>query len=77
VDFQEYFRRSKTLSKLRVEKVKTLPLDGYQAMLNIGLLGGEGVPLFCIVSCSIVEKNIRGCYFVSITEEEEDYVAFV
>jgi hypothetical protein len=29
---------SKTLSQLRVEEAKTLPLDDYQAMLNIGQL---------------------------------------
>jgi hypothetical protein len=39
--------------KFRVEEVKNLPLYGYQAMLNIGPPGGEGVPLFLIVSCSI------------------------
>jgi hypothetical protein len=49
MDFQEDSRRSKTLSQLRVEEVKTLPLDGYRVMLNIGLLGGEGVPFFSIV----------------------------
>jgi hypothetical protein len=32
--------------------------NGYQAMLNTEPLGGGGVPLFSIVSCSIVEKNI-------------------
>jgi hypothetical protein len=48
-----------------------------EAMLNIGLLGGEGVPFFCIVSCSIAEKNIREWYFVSIIEEEEDSVASI
>jgi hypothetical protein len=42
-------------------------------MLNIGLLGGEGVPFFCVVSCSIVKENILEWYFVGITEEE-DYV---
>jgi hypothetical protein len=47
--FQEDSRSSKTLSQLRVEEVKTLPIDGYQAMLNTGPLGGEGVPLFSII----------------------------
>jgi hypothetical protein len=42
---------------LRVEEVKNLPLDGYQAMLNTRPLGGEGVPFYVIVFCSIVEKN--------------------
>jgi hypothetical protein len=58
MQFQEYSRRSKTLSQLRVEEVKNLPLDGYRAMLNTGPLGGEGVSFFFIVSCSIAEKNI-------------------
>ena len=49
MDFQEDSRRSKTLSQLRLEEVKTLPLDGYQAMLNTRRLGGEGVPFFSIV----------------------------
>jgi hypothetical protein len=49
MDFQEYPRRSKTLSQLRVEEVKTLPLDGYRVMLNIGPLGGERVPFYRIV----------------------------
>jgi hypothetical protein len=40
---QEYFRRSKTLSQLMVEEVKTLTLDIYPAILNIGSLGGERV----------------------------------
>ena len=48
---------SKTLSQLRVEEVKTLPLYGYHSMLNIGPLGGEGVPFYVIVFCSIVEQN--------------------
>jgi hypothetical protein len=30
-------------------EVKTLTLDGYQAMLNSGPLGGEGIPFVCIV----------------------------
>jgi hypothetical protein len=47
--FQEDSKRSKTLSQLRVEEVRTLPLDSYQGMLNTGLLGGEGVPFFSIV----------------------------
>jgi hypothetical protein len=58
VEFQEYSRSSKTLSQVRVEELKTLPLDVYQAMLNTELLGGEGVPFFGIVSCSTTEKNI-------------------
>jgi hypothetical protein len=57
-------------SQLRVEEVKTLPVDGYRAMLNTGTLGGEGVPFFCFVSCSIAEKNIREWYFVSIKKKE-------
>ena len=44
-------------------------------MLNTMRLGGEGVPFFCIVSCSIAEKNIREWYFVGITEEEDFVVA--
>jgi hypothetical protein len=39
-------------------------------MLNIGPLGGEGVPFFCIVSCSIAKKNIEEWYFVCIKEDE-------
>jgi hypothetical protein len=31
-----------------VEDGKTLALDGFLAMLNIGPLWREGVPLFCI-----------------------------
>jgi hypothetical protein len=42
---------------LRVEEDKNLPLDGYQAMLNIRPLGGEGVPFYTIVFCSIAEKR--------------------
>jgi hypothetical protein len=76
VKFQEDSRRSKTLSQLRVEKIKTLPLDGYQIMLNTMLVGEEGVPFFCIVYCSIVKKNIQEWYFVSITEDE-DYVVVI
>jgi hypothetical protein len=34
---------------LRVEEFKNLSLDVYQAMLNTGPLGGEGVPFFSIV----------------------------
>jgi hypothetical protein len=30
-----------------------VPLDGYQAMLNINPLGGEGVSFFVIVFCFI------------------------
>ena len=41
MDFQEYSRGSKTLSQLRVEEVKTLPLAGYRDMLDTGPLGGE------------------------------------
>ena len=41
--FQEDYRRSKTLSQLIFEEVKTLPLDGYWDMLSIDALGGEGV----------------------------------
>jgi hypothetical protein len=32
-----------------VEDEKTLTLDGYQAMINTGILGREGVSLFSIV----------------------------
>jgi len=39
-------------------------------MLNIGPLGGEGVPFFCIVSCSIAKNNSHEWYFFSIKEEE-------
>jgi hypothetical protein len=53
--FQEDSRRLKTIPQLRVEEVKDLFLDGYRAMLNIEPLGGEGVPFFCIVYCSIAE----------------------
>jgi hypothetical protein len=56
-EFKEYSRRYKTLPQLRFEEVKNLPVDGYQTMLNISPLG-EGVPLFCILSCSVAEKNI-------------------
>jgi hypothetical protein len=55
---------------LRVEEVKILTLDFYQAMLNFKPLGGEQVPFFCIVYCSICEKNISEWCFVSITKEE-------
>jgi hypothetical protein len=55
---------------LRVQEVKNLSLDGYRARLNIRPLGGEGVPFFFILSCSIAKKNISEWYFVSITEEE-------
>jgi len=48
---------SKTLSQLRVEEVKNLPLDGYQTMLNIEPLGGQWVPFYVIVFCSIAEHN--------------------
>jgi hypothetical protein len=49
MEFQEDSRRSKTLSQLRVEEVKTLPLDGYRADVKYRPLGGEGVPFFSIV----------------------------
>jgi hypothetical protein len=52
-DFQEESRRSKSLSQLKVEEVKTLSLEGYWVMLNIGSLGGEGVPFYVIVFFSI------------------------
>jgi hypothetical protein len=58
MQFQAYSRSSKTLSQFRVEEGKNLPLDGYRDMLNTRTLGGEGVPLFFIVSCSIAKKNI-------------------
>jgi hypothetical protein len=38
-----------------VEEVKNLRLDGNQTMLNIGPLGGEGVPFYDIVFCSIAK----------------------
>jgi hypothetical protein len=41
---------------LKVEEVKTLTLDNYQAMLNIKPLR-EGVPFYVIVLCSIAEQN--------------------
>jgi len=41
-DLKEYSRGSKTLSQLRVEEVKTLPLAGYRTMLNTRPRGGEG-----------------------------------
>jgi len=47
--FKKDSRRSKTLSQLRVEEVKTLPLDGYWTMLNTEPLGEEVVPFFSIV----------------------------
>jgi hypothetical protein len=49
MEFQEDYRRYKTLSEFRVVEVKTLPLDGYRAMLNNKPLGGEGVALFSMV----------------------------
>jgi hypothetical protein len=49
VEFQEDSKRSKILSQLRVEEVKTLPLYGYRAMLKTRMIGGEGVPFFNIV----------------------------
>ena len=58
MDFQEDSRRSKALSQLNIEEYKTLTADNYQAMLNTRPLGGEGVPLYVIVFCSIVvQKN--------------------
>jgi hypothetical protein len=57
-EFQEYSRRFKTLSQLRVADVKNLPLNGYQHMLNNEPLGREGVPFFFIVSCFVLEKNL-------------------
>jgi len=35
-NFKNILEGPKNLSKLRVEEVKTLPLDGYRAMLNSG-----------------------------------------
>jgi hypothetical protein len=49
----------KTLSQLRLGEAKTLTLDDYWAMLNMRSLGGEGVPFYVIVFCSIVEKKNR------------------
>jgi hypothetical protein len=57
MDFKKSIR-FKTLSQLKVEGVINLPLDGYRAMLNIGPLGGEGVPFDTIVFCSIAEQNV-------------------
>jgi hypothetical protein len=37
-------------------------------MLNIGPLGGEGVPFYVIVFCSIAEKTTRSGKLESITE---------
>jgi len=59
MEFQEVLRRSKTLSQLRIEEVKTLPLDDYQTMLYNGLLGGEGVPLFSIVFVPYLRRAHR------------------
>jgi hypothetical protein len=36
----------------------------------VGVSNREGVPLFFIVSCPIVEKHTRQWYYVSIKEEE-------
>jgi hypothetical protein len=47
--FKKYSRMSKPYHYLRVVKVKTLTLDGYWVLLNVGPLRGEWVPLFCIV----------------------------
>jgi hypothetical protein len=47
--FKEDSISSKTLSQLRVEEVKALPLDGYRMMLNTWSLGGEGFPFFSTV----------------------------
>jgi len=58
-EFQEDSRRLKTLPKSRVGEVKSLPLDGYWAMLNTGPLGGEAVSFYVIVFCSITKhKNL-------------------
>jgi hypothetical protein len=38
------YDKFKALSHFKVEEVKNLPLDGYQAMLNTRPLGGEWVP---------------------------------
>jgi hypothetical protein len=57
-DFKEDSISFKTLPQLRVEEVKNLSLVGYRSLLNTEPLGGEGVPIFCIVSCSIAKKNI-------------------
>jgi hypothetical protein len=53
---QEEYIRSKNLSQLKVEEFKTLTLDVYRDILNIGPLG-EGVPFYVIVFCSIANKN--------------------
>jgi len=44
---------------LKVEDVETLNLDIYFAMLNIGLLGGEGVPFFIIALVSSMREKYR------------------
>jgi hypothetical protein len=56
-DFREDSIRSKTLSQSRVEEVKNLTLDDYQAMLNIRPLEGEGVMFYVIIFCSRAKKN--------------------
>jgi hypothetical protein len=62
---------------LRVEEVKTLPLDGYQAMLNTRPLGGKGVQLFCIVLVPQLNRESKEWYFDSISEEVRDFVAVI
>jgi hypothetical protein len=52
------FYKFQNLSQFRVEEIKNLPSDGYQAMLNTGPLGGEWVAFFCIVSYSMAKQNI-------------------
>jgi hypothetical protein len=51
-NFKKILESSKPYHYLRVEDAKTLTLDSYRAILNIGPLGREGVPLFSIVIVS-------------------------
>jgi hypothetical protein len=65
---KEDSRGSKTLSQLRVEEVKTLPLAGYWTMLNTRPRGGEGGSIPWHFVCSIVEQSTWEWYFQSTTE---------
>jgi hypothetical protein len=57
LEFQENYRSFKTLPQMRVEEVKILFLYAYRAMLNTRPLGGEEIPLYVVVFCSIAEKK--------------------
>jgi hypothetical protein len=59
MDFQEYYRGSKTLTQLRVEEVKILPLDGYREMLYTTTLVGEGFMFFNIIFVPYLSKEPR------------------